>query len=359
MTIEKAKEVLQRTLEGFPFKSEQSLTHALARILSPYGRGLIGFDERLPLWYYGANRPRAGKDYLAGVGQIIYLGEAFEDAALGDDHNETRKRITAALVAGRRMVHFANCQGHIDDQYFIQAITNKIWRDRMLGSTTAKSDLSLVNECEFSLSANMGLTYREDLEGRTRRINIAYYQEDENSRTFPMPYLHQWIKENRSLILSAIASLYDDWIKKGCPAGKTPFTSFPRWAEVVGGLMTATGLGDPCQPHKDLGAFGGNLKEAAMRGLYEHCYAQAPDSWFTKTEIFNAIIDAQQQDDRLNWFGDLEGKDKMHNRTKIGMALNQHQDRELSGITMILDASNQMSQRHRVLFTKDPGKFAP
>src|SRR6201993_4727179 len=50
---------------------------------------------------------RCGKDYLAGITQIAYEGFAFEDAALGDDPDETCKRITAGLMAGRRFFHFA------------------------------------------------------------------------------------------------------------------------------------------------------------------------------------------------------------------------------------------------------------
>jgi hypothetical protein len=118
MELDKARETLEKTLAGFAWKNEQSKVQAIARMLTPFGRGLMGFHARTPLWYFSGNRPRAGKDYLAGVTQIIYLGHAFEDASLGDDSEETRKRITAAIVSGRRMMHFANCQGYIQSPPF-------------------------------------------------------------------------------------------------------------------------------------------------------------------------------------------------------------------------------------------------
>jgi hypothetical protein len=229
MTIKDARDVIDKTLEGFNFKNGQSRVHAIARMFTPYCRGLMGFNARVPLWYYIGNRPRAGKDYLAGVPQIVYLGHVFEDAALGEDSEETRKRITSAIVSGRRMMHWANCQGFIQSAPFIQSITAKVWRTRALGSTSAKSDLELPNEIDYSLSANVGITHREDVEGRIRKIELAFYDEDENSRVFPNPFLHDWITDSRGEILSAIDAYTEQWIDDKMPPGATPFNSFPEW----------------------------------------------------------------------------------------------------------------------------------
>jgi hypothetical protein len=351
--LDKALDVLRNQVYlGFCFKDNLSKVHAIARLLTPYGRGIMGFHEKTPLWHFEANRPRAGKDYCAGITQIVYQGSAFEDAALGDSSEETRKRITSALVAGRRTMHFANCQGHISDRYFIQAITGPTFNTRMLGSTDAKSDLELPNEIEFSISANVGLTYREDVGPRCRSIELAYFDENENSRQFPNNYLHAWVKDNRSLILSAIHTVFKHWQKMGCPGGKTPFTSFPKWAEVIGGVMAAAGLGDPCLPDADHGKFGGDLKKITMEALYEHCYEVFPNDPLKKTDIYDLIIAGQKEDDRLSWFGDLEGIDKLTTRTKVGKAIKAYQGRELSGIKMTIDDSNVKSIHHLVTFTK-------
>src|SRR6202011_6098768 len=98
------------------------------------------------------------------------------------------------------LMHFANCQGYINDPYFIQVITAEVFRARMLGSTDTSSDLELVNEVEYSLSANMGLTYREDVEPRCRKIELAYFEEHSNERKFPNVNLHEWVGKNRSEI---------------------------------------------------------------------------------------------------------------------------------------------------------------
>jgi hypothetical protein len=179
---------------------------------------------------------------------IIYEGHAYEDLPIGKESEETGKRIMAAARNGRRFMHFSNCQEYLADQYLTQALTNPVINGRRLGSNDASSDLSIPNEMEFSLSANVGLTYREDFEPRMRKIELAYFEEDPNARVFKNRFLHQLVAEHRGLILSAIATLYHNWALKGFPAGPTAFVSYPRWAEVIGGIMVGAGLGDPCLP---------------------------------------------------------------------------------------------------------------
>jgi hypothetical protein len=336
--------------EGETAKENQSKTHALARLITPYARGIMGFHERTPLWYYEGNRPRCGKDYLAGITQIVYSGYSFEDAPLGKESEETIKRIVSALRAGRRFMHLANCQFHLDDIHLIQAITANVIRARSLGTNDGASDLELPNEIDFSLSANVGLTRREDVSGRMRKIDLAYFGEDENSRTFAKTDLHGWVKENRGLILSAIKTLVDHWIGQGMKPGKTPFTSFPRWAEVVGGIITACGLGDPCQPQAGDELFSGDKKTQAMKALYQ--VIKDTDQLglqFLKQNIYEIIaFEVAEGNDALSWFGDLNaenGKEKLVATMKVGKTLVAFHDREFGGIKMVVDKPSSNAAR--------------
>ena len=348
MSREESLDWIRRAHIGFGFRDEQSLVHALARLFTPYCRGLMGWDGRFPLWHFSGNRPRAGKDYLAGITQIVYEGRSIEDAPLERESEETRKRITAALMSGRRMMHFANCQGHIQDAAFIGAITSQTFGARNLGSTEAKSDLTLPNEIEFSLSANIGLTFRPDVEPRTRRITLEFAEDNSNGRNFPNPELHDWVREHRASILSAIDSLVARWIEAGCPAGLRPFNSFPEWATVVGGIMTFHQLGDPCQPHLDDGGLPADRQTEAMRALFIIGYAAHPDKWISKAEIYE-IIESNAETEAFSWFGDLAEKGA---KTRVGKDLRQFKDRELNDILLLIDDHADKSQQHRFQFTK-------
>jgi hypothetical protein len=353
LDIEEALEILRQAHQGFEFTSDQSRTHAYARFLSPFFRGITGYAEPVPAWHYNANRPRCGKDYLAGITQITYEGFAFEDAALSDDPDETCKRITAGLMAGRRFFHFANCQGHLSDKYFIQAITDMVWRARLLGSNDAASDLQISNEAEYSFSANQGLTAREDVEPRLRKIELAFFAEDANSRIFPVEDLHGWARANRKRLLSAAYTIYHYWTKKGMPEGN-PFSSYKRWGRVIGGVMNLLKLGDPTLPHESQLLFSGDLRTDAMKALFILAYEHYPETWFEKKDLYQLVADNQDDNERLDWFGELSGERKKAAQTKLGKTLSQFQNRILAEIKLQIDASLIETQRWKVRFTKNP-----
>jgi hypothetical protein len=354
LSLGEALSIIERAHLGFCWRNEQSKIHAIARILTPFARGLMGFSERTPLWFYGANRPRCGKDYLAGVTQIAYLGHVFEDFALTDNGEENTKRITSALRSGRRFMHFANCQGHIKDAGFIQAITSARLRVRSLGSNDEKSDLDMPNEIDYSLSANVGLTYREDVEPRVRKIDLEFNEEDPNKRVFPLPHLHDWVKNHRADVLSAIHTIYHLWAKDGMKLSATPFSSFKRWSETVGGVMQFAGFGDPSLPHEGEDLLGGDEKDRAMKALYQVCYDNSPNEAMTKKEIFQLIIANKEEISAFDWFGDLSDSSKQKNfaTNRTGKALIAYARREIGGIRLTIDRSAANSNRWEYKFCR-------
>jgi DNA polymerase-1 len=361
LALEYALEVLERLHGDFCFTNEQSKTHAIAALLTPFAKAIIGWTARTPLWYYSANRPRAGKDYLRAITLIVYEGHAFEDLPIGDQAEETSKRIMAAARSGRRFMHFSNCQAYLEDPYLTQALTNPVLNGRRLGSNDASSDLSVPNEIDFSLSANVGHTYRDDFEERMRKIELAYFEEDPNERKFKDKFLHRTVKENRSLVLSAVAALFNHWAAQGFPVGQTDFISYPHWAEVIGGVMVAAGLPDPCLPFKSAYDTGGDLKTAAMAALFRLCFKCFGNAWVSKKQIYQAIEKATADTgetviddvDALRWFGPLEDADESRkNQTKLGLDLRIFKNRILGGIKMTVDESATRTDRHRFRFQR-------
>lgn len=349
MRVSDAINWLKRVHAGFSFADEQSAVHAIARLLTPYCRGIMGFDHRPPVWHYQANRPRAGKDYLAAIAPLIFEGVFTEDAPLGTKSDETRKRLTAAMRSGRRTMHFANCQGHLDDEEFIGATTASVRGDRNLGSNGGEADLTLANEIEFSLSANLGLTYRADMEPRTRLVALFFAEENSNNRSFPIPDLHGWVLENRWNLISAISTLVHSWLAAGAPKGSTPFSSFRRWGEVVGGIMEFHELGNPCLPHQDNEGCPADRETSAMRSLFQVMYERQPEVWVPKPELYSAISGSNGEIDALEYFGDLDNDKGAQKR--FGIRLRRYVGRELGEITLETDGAAQ-TQRARYKFTK-------
>ena len=62
ISYEDSLKLIDELLEGFCFANQQANNNAIAKLLSPFCRGLMGWSSRMPLWVFEANRERSGKD---------------------------------------------------------------------------------------------------------------------------------------------------------------------------------------------------------------------------------------------------------------------------------------------------------
>ena len=266
----------------------------------------------------------------------------------------------SAARNGRRFMHFSNCAGTLDDIHLTQAITNERITARRLGSNEASSDLSVPNTMEFSISGNIGLNYSEDIDERSRQIFLAYFEEEANGRKFKKPFLHRNVREHRGEVLSAIAALFREWERQGMPNGTGVFTTYPQWAEVVGGVMAVNDLGDPTLPFKD-DTFNvrGDRKTEAMTAIYEVGWNVHRETWIKKDALFSTIheasLDTEDESgvEALEYFCPIKDHElASKNRQRLGIALGEYNLRVLDGIKMEIDKSSANRGRHLYRFTK-------
>jgi len=230
-------------------------------------------------------------------------------------------------------MHFANCRGHIDDPALEEAITAPMLGDRILGRS---ENVSLRNEIEFSMSANSGISYKPDLGQRSRPIRLFFGGENPNGRQFNRPDLHAWVIQRRAELLSAIFALIQHWHDQGMPAGPTQFASFPDWARVVGGVMMAAGLGDPCLPEKASAQVGGDEETENMKSLY----LLGHERWGTKRVEFKSINDLLAGEDVPQLFGWLDLAERP-GQTALGKMLRRFVGRSLGTIVLRIHGDSQ------------------
>lgn len=327
--------------EGFCWDGEQSFVHAVARVITPLCRGLMNW-AKVPIFLFIANRPRAGKDTAAQIPLVLYTGQegAFPPLGKGDDA-EMRKRITSCLKAGSPFLHIANLKGYVDFPSLEGATDNtRTYRDRLLSSNT---ELALVNEMEYSISANSGVQWTPDLEGRSRRIGLFFPGEDINARRFRHPDLLMWVKRTRFEILDALFALIQVWDAKGRPDGPTPFASFPEWARIVGGVLHANGIGDPCLPHEGGHHVGGNSEDDEMKRFFELARTEFGDDLVRKDQLYDLV---DRQEELLFGYWDLTERS---GQTSFGKRLSKYEGRELSAITLKIDKSDKHRLRYGFL----------
>ena len=313
---------------GFWWHDEQARVHALARFITPFCRGLMGW-KRTPLWIFDGNREGCGKDTCADLTHVAYTGRSIVCAPLSKEcDDEMRKRITSALMAGSRFFHLANMKGHVRYASLEAATDNSgVWEDRRLG---VSETLTLPNETEFSFSAN-NATWEPDIERRCRRIRLRFTAEEINSHRYRYPDIKGWVRQHRAELLSAVAALVNEWVRQGCPPGPSPFTSFPEWGQVVGGILHCAGLPDPCLPHEDSQS-SGDQSTRAMREFYQLAFNHFGDREVLKKEFQEFIQTNEGVHDLFDWLDFSARRGLM----SFGRLITKFDKRELSGITFRL-----------------------
>ncbi|MBE2283069.1 MAG: bifunctional DNA primase/polymerase [Prosthecobacter sp.] len=330
---------------GFPWHDELSKTSAISRLLTPFCRGLMRW-EKTPVFIMLANQPRLGKDTIAMMVSTLYTGEGAVAPPLEKDGDaEMRKRITSALRTGNPFFHIANLRGHINYPS-LEAATDAslLWKDRCLGHSR---ELELPNEAEYSLSMNVGATLTVDLDARAIFIRLRYPGENPNARTFRHPNLQQWVRGNRPRLLGALFALLKRWQEMGRPEGPTPFASFPTWSRIVGGIMTACELGDPCIRPPDIKTQIGDRDTEDMRRVYLSAHERFGNAPINKTQLYEIMRTGEE------WPFPYLKLDNRDDQTKLGKILARFDGRELSGIEMRIDASDPHRKKFAFVRAKE------
>lgn len=350
MSLEEAKEVLKSIYKGFCFETTQDYHNAISALLTPYLRGLYPrFNVRTPVWFYIANRERAGKDYCAGITGLVYEGSNIEEPPIcngeknGGNSEELRKKILASMLSGRNRMHFSNNKGYIDNAVFESITTAEEYTDRVLGRS---ENLKFSNELDFSLSGNVGVTFTPDFANRCRFIRLFLEIENANERVFDIPDLHGYVLQNRGLILSALYALVRNWIEKGSPKGSKPFSSFYNWANICGGIMESAGYLNPCEIDKEVKTVAGDYETQEMKLLFEECFKQYADMPIKKDGLLSVI----KSEGLFDWL-DLE-YNKGH-QTQFGTMLKKFVGRVLSDIKLTVKNPQARASRWEFVFTKD------
>jgi DNA polymerase-1 len=330
---------------GFWWHDEQARVHALARFITPFCRGLMDW-RRTPLWIYDGNREGSGKDTCADVTHVAYTGRSIVCAPIGKDGDEEmRKRITSALMAYSRFFHLANMKGHVRYAALEAATDNSgIWEDRRLG---VSETIILPNETEFSFSAN-NATWEPDIERRCRRIRLRFTPDDINGHRYRHSDILTWVRLHRAELLSAVAALVAEWVRQGCPPGPSPFTSFPEWGRVVGGILHANGLPDPCRPHEDSHT-SGDQSTKAMRSFFALAFDHFGDREVLKREFQDFVQQNEEVHELFDWI-DFAAR---RGQTSFGKLVSKFDRRELGGITLRINQTSKNRADYRFFRQED------
>jgi len=231
--------LLDELLGGYLWANQASAAHAVAAILLPFVRPVIG-DHPTPLHLIEATSQGSGKSLLARVIGIICLGRAPTTLTEGRDDEEWRKRLTSVLLDGPAMVVLDDIRHSLESANLVAAITSTTWTDRILGQT---GNVHLPNRAAWLVTVN-NPRLTTDAARRSISIRIDPQTSEPWTRSdFRHHDLADWAVANRSRLVWSCLTLCQAWFAAGKPPGRGPrIGSFERWSSVLGGILQVAGI---------------------------------------------------------------------------------------------------------------------
>ncbi|MCL2776815.1 MAG: hypothetical protein FWD73_02340 [Polyangiaceae bacterium] len=316
-----ARDELLDVVCDFPFATDAHRAAWLAFVLTLFARPAI--DGCIPFIAVDATAPGTGKGRLVDVTCRIATGRDATKAPLPESDEEFRKRITALLLEGERLVVIDNVADTISMPSFDAVLTATSWRDRMLGKNAS---VALDNLTLWAATGN-NLVIGGDLGRRTLHIRLESRVEDPEARTgWKHNPLLSWVSTERPRLVRAALTILRAHAVAGRPTeGVKPWGSFESWSAVVASAVAFVDMPNPQSTREGLSS-SADTKKIAIRGLVDG-WARL-SSGTPKGITAKEVIERLYTPERLRGHADPDGFDDMREAietlvpTKPGMPPN-------------------------------------
>ena len=316
-----AVRVLDELLAGYPWSdgkwqtSRYAACH-VAALLTLYTEHLLrGFNSPLFLW--NANKRGSGKTMLAKMPLLAVHGSAEQT-----DWPRAEKMTDLLDSIVRSGVPFLFFDDIGADEISSNALNGFATSTRRGGRILGKPDnFAAENFTRVFLTGNSKAV---DSELGRRMIVIDLFSaldpaKRKHARTIDEPY----ILSRRADILAACWCLVREWFKAGKPANETRRSTFERWSEIVGGIITLQGMADPVPVSEAARDEKAAAMEAAIIALADD-FAGVGKGNVTVDDIRTKLDDHGTLDAVVPWAKNEKGE-----RVKLGLLLMKWKGSEL------------------------------
>lgn len=238
--IEAAKWLDDEIFHDFPFVDEASRTNMLGALITAVARTMI--NGCAPLILIDKPTPGSGATKLVKIVSFVSTGA---DAPLTKDpgtEEEWRKTVHSMLRDCKSLLCFDNVDADLSSSSLSQMLTSDNVNSRILGQSVQES---VPNRATWMATGN-GVRVAGDMTRRICLIQIDPKMAEPWTRTgFRHADLEQWIKDNRSEILTKIYTMVRAWFVAGKPASITNnMGSFEAWNYTIGNILVFAGRKD-------------------------------------------------------------------------------------------------------------------
>jgi hypothetical protein len=239
--IDGALELFHNLVYDFPFDGLPETSHALALFLLPYARELIAGPTPLHL----IEKPTPGTGASLLVESLLLPALASRPSAMAEsrDDEEWRKRLTAVLGGGERVVFIDNVKLRLDAPSLAIALTAPSWTDRRL--QVSELVRYPIRNIWIATGNNPGVS--DEIMRRTVRIRLDARQDEpwlRDDEVFRHHDLRAWAAEHRGELCWSACTMLQAWLDRGRPQPDKPrkLGMFEDWSRVIGGTLHACGV---------------------------------------------------------------------------------------------------------------------
>lgn len=277
-----------------------------------------------PIYLIDAPARGTGKGLLSEVSSLITLGYSAPVMSQPRDGDELEKRITTVLLEGRPFVFLDNVT-QLKSPHLAAALTAEIWQGRVLG----KSEMVSVPNRAVWLATGNNVEISDEFARRIIPIRLdAGVERPEDRRGFRHKNLPEYVRSNRSELVSACLSLVQGWIDAGTPKGAAMLGRFESWAGIIGGILEVSGVSGFLSGRERLytDADSETREWAALCEAWWFAYGERPIS---AKDLFGIL---QEQNLLLDLWG---GRTSQGALQRTGHALSSRRDRVFGGYKIL------------------------
>jgi hypothetical protein len=228
--------LLGELLGDFRFADAASEAHALALLLLPFVRPMIGGPT--PLYLIDAPTEGTGKGLLAKCMSVLATGREGETLSQPTDEAEWRKQLTSKLAEAPPYIWIDNIRYPLASGVLAKVLTDAVHEDRLLGVNRM---VRVPVRCVWVATGN-NVHAEKEIARRIVRIRLDARMELPHLRTGFRHPLPGWAVDHRGELVGACLTLAQAWLAAGRPAGNYVKGSYPEWARVVGGILDVAGV---------------------------------------------------------------------------------------------------------------------
>jgi hypothetical protein len=334
MPLALAVETLNDLLSEFCFADgKRSKAVALAALIGLYAAQLLPEGALRPCFVVTKNAEGAGASTLVSCAVVPIIGR-LPTGVKSDDDNETRKSLTAAVREARLVVLFDNQKSRLSSAALEAFISTPTWSDRLLG---VNQTFTGENIASVFVTAN-GCTISPDMRRRSLVIELHLEAERAEDRQFGRPLDLPTLLALRPTILAACWSLVRHWHMQGQPSPSRSHSAFPKWAEVIGGIVQSAGF--ECPLNTANVAVAADEDGEAMRRLVEVMQPGTPYMFAEIVELcqFNGCFD--------ELVGKAGAELKNADRVTLARLLGRYDHRFIGDCRFVIDGKGHRRRYH-------------